>query len=374
MTLAVLGENRMTIRKTFAPRSLLLLLFVSSLVVTIPVSADTTSTKDRTITKLADNIYEIRHPDAPDTFPQGNTTVIIGDKSVLVVDSCLLPSSAQADIDQIRKWTKKPVTFLVNTHWHFDHTLGNQTYAQAFPGIQIIAQNNTQKIIADFNPGAVARYPTREARFKKILAENKAADGYALSDAERKDYEHAIVGLAPVVAEMKTTAQLVPNVSFDRELNIDLGNRPVEIRFIGRGNTAGDTIVYLPKEKILMTGDLVDHPAPYFFGGFPVDQVTTLETLASFEATTVVPGHGDVLHDKTYIVQLIDLLKAVNDAVEKEVNDGKTLEEVQASLPKTFDVKSWKNKLVGDNVEDGEFFDQTFAGLVKGSYNQIKTR
>jgi len=374
MTLAVLGENRMTIRKTFAPRSLLLLLFVSSLVVTIPVSADTTSTKDRTITKLADNIYEIRHPDAPDTFPQGNTTVIIGDKSVLVVDSCLLPSSAQADIDQIRKWTKKPVTFLVNTHWHFDHTLGNQTYAQAFPGIQIIAQKNTQKIIADFNPGAVARYPTREARFKKILAENKAADGYALSDAERKDYEHAIVGLAPVVAEMKTTTQLVPNVSFDRELNIDLGNRPVEIRFIGRGNTAGDTIVYLPKEKILMTGDLVDHPAPYFFGGFPVDQVTTLETLASFEATTVVPGHGDVLHDKTYIVQLIDLLKAVNDAVEKEVNDGKTLEEVQASLPKTFDVKSWKNKLVGDNVEDGEFFDQTFAGLVKGSYNQIKTR
>ena len=374
MTLAVLGENRMTFRKTFAPRSLLLLLFVSSLVVTIPVSADTTSTKDRTITKLADNIYEIRHPDAPDTFPQGNTTVIIGDKSVLVVDSCLLPSSAQADIDQIRKWTNKPVTFLVNTHWHFDHTLGNQTYAQAFPGIQIIAQKNTQKIIADFNPGAVARYPTREARFKKILAENKAADGHTLSDAERKDYEHAIVGLAPVVAEMKTTTQLVPNVSFDRELDIDLGNRPVEIRFIGRGNTAGDTIVYLPKEKILMTGDLVDHPAPYFFGGFPVDQVTTLETLASLEATTMVPGHGDVLHDKTYIVQLIDLLKAVNDAVEKEVNDGKTLEEVQASLPKTFDVKSWKNKLVGDNVEDGEFFDQTFAGLVKGSYNQIKTR
>lgn len=374
MTLAVFGENRMTFRKTFAPRSLLLLLFVSSLVVTIPVSADTTSTKDRTITKLADNIYEIRHPDAPDTFPQGNTTVIIGDKSVLVVDSCLLPSSAQADIDQIRKWTKKPVTFLVNTHWHFDHTLGNQTYAQAFPGIQIIAQKNTQKIIADFNPGAVARYPTREARFKKILAENKAADGHTLSDAERKDYEHAIVGLAPVVAEMKTTTQLVPNVSFDRELNIDLGNRPVEIRFIGRGNTAGDTIVYLPKEKILMTGDLVDHPAPYFFGGFPVDQVTTLETLASFEPTTVVPGHGDVLHDKTYIVQLIDLLKAVNNAVEKEVNDGKTLEEVQASLPKTFDVKFWKNKLVGDNVEDGEFFDQTFAGLVKGSYNQIKTR
>jgi glyoxylase-like metal-dependent hydrolase (beta-lactamase superfamily II) len=336
--------------------------------------ADSTTTKERTVTKLADNIYEIRHPDAPDTFPQGNTTVVIGDKNVLVVDSCLLPSTARADIDQIRKWTSKPVAYLVNTHWHFDHTLGNQTYAEAFRNIQIIAQKATQKIIADYNPGAVARYPTREARFKKILAEGKTPDGHALSDAERKDYERSLVGLEPVVAEMKSTSQLVPNVSFDRELDIDLGNRPVEIKFLGRGNTAGDTIVYLPKEKILMTGDLVDHPAPYFFGGFPVDQVNTLQTLAQLDAQTIVPGHGNVLHNKTYIYQLIDLLKAVNAAVEKEINDGKSLEEVQDSLPKSFDVKSWKQKFVGDNAEDGDFFEETFAGLVTASYNQIKTR
>ena len=353
------------------PIALLLLVFVASL---SPLFADSTSTKDRTVTKLADNIYEIRHPDAPDTFPQGNTTVIIGEKSVLVVDSCLLPSSARADIEQIRRWTNKPVTYLVNTHWHFDHTLGNQTYADAFPGLQIIAQKATQQIIAEFNPGAVARYPTRETRFKKILAEGKTPDGHPLSEAERKDYEHALAGLAPVVAEMKNTSQLVPNVSFDRELNIDLGNRPVEIKFIGRGNTAGDTIVYLPREKILLTGDLVDHPAPYLFGGFPVDQVSTLQTLAQFDAQAIVPGHGEILRDKTYINQLIDLLKAVNNAVEKEVNDGKTLEEVQESIPKTFDVKSWKQKFVGNDAEDGDFFDQTFAGLVKGSYNQIKTR
>jgi glyoxylase-like metal-dependent hydrolase (beta-lactamase superfamily II) len=166
----------MTFGKTFAPRSLLLLLFLSSFVATIPVRADTTSTKDRTGTKLADNIYEIRHPDAPDTFPQGNTTVIIGDKSVLVVDSCLLPSSAQADIDQIRKWTNKPVTFLVNTHWHFDHTLGNQTYAQAFPGIQIIAQRTHRRLLPT-SILARSRAPTREARFKRFSRRIKTPMG-----------------------------------------------------------------------------------------------------------------------------------------------------------------------------------------------------
>lgn len=97
------------------------------------MGADSTATKTRTVTKLADGVYEIRHPDAPDTFPQSNTTVIIGDEAVLVVDSCLLPSAAREDVAQIRQWTDKPVTWLLNTHWHFDHTLGNATYQAAFP-------------------------------------------------------------------------------------------------------------------------------------------------------------------------------------------------------------------------------------------------
>lgn len=339
-----------------------------------PAYGDSAVTKERTVTKLAENIYEIRHPDAPDTFPQGNTTVVIGDKAVLVVDSCLLPSSAHEDVEQIRKWTNKPVTYLVNTHWHFDHTLGNATYQAAFPAIQIIAQKETQKVIADFNPGAVARYPGRAERFKKVLDSGKNPDGRPLSDAERRDYERSLAGLAPVVAEFKTAAQLVPNVSFDRELNIDLGNRVVQIKFLGRGNTAGDTVIYVPKEKILATGDLLDHPVPYMFGGFPVDFVNTLQLMAQLDAETVVPGHGEILHDKAYIYQVIDLLKAVNAEVEKEINAGKTLEEVQDLLPKSFDVASWRQKFAGSDAEDRDFFDESFDGLIKAAYNQIKTR
>ncbi|MCI0352946.1 MAG: MBL fold metallo-hydrolase, partial [Acidobacteriales bacterium] len=88
--------------------------------------ADSSSTKQRTVTQLAEGIYEIRHPDAPDQFPQSNTTVIIGDRDVLVVDSCYLPSAAREDIAQIKKWTSKPLRYLVNNHWHFDHTMGNR--------------------------------------------------------------------------------------------------------------------------------------------------------------------------------------------------------------------------------------------------------
>jgi glyoxylase-like metal-dependent hydrolase (beta-lactamase superfamily II) len=351
----------------------MLLCLAISLFATFAV-ADSTSTKERTVTKLAEGVYEIRHPDAPDSFPQGNTTVIIGEKSVLVVDSCLLPSTTRQDIEQIRKWTDKPVTYLLNTHWHFDHTLGNAAYAAAFPAVQIIAQTATQKTIADFNPGAVIRYPSRAERFKKVLDSGKNPDGTPLTAADRADYQRSLSGLGAVVAEFKGAVQLVPNVSFERELNIDLGDRMVEIRHLGRGNTAGDTIAYMPKEKILITGDLLDHPVPYMFGGFPVDFVNTLGQMMRLDVQTIVPGHGDVLHDKSYMQQTMELMQAVNEEVEKEINDGKTLEEVQQGLPKAMDVKSLRGKFAGTNDDDLSFFDQSFAGLVKASYGQIKAR
>ncbi|ABF39074.1 beta-lactamase-like protein [Candidatus Koribacter versatilis Ellin345] len=336
--------------------------------------ADSTVTKERTTTKLAEGIYEIRHPDAPDTFPQGNTTVIIGKRAVLVVDSCLLPSSTRQDIAQIRQWTSLPVTYLVNTHWHFDHTLGNATYAEAFPAIQIIASRPTQKIIGDYNPGVLTRYPSRAQRFQQVLDTGKDLNGETIGETVRKEYEKALAGLGPVAEEFKTAHQLAPNVSFEHELDIDLGDRPVRILFLGRANTAGDTVVYLPNDKLVATGDVLDHPVPYMFGGFPVDFVNTLRELAAIDANIFVPGHGDVQHDKTYITQVIDLMQSVNTEVEKEINDGKTLEEAQTQVPKALESKGWKEKFAGKNDDDQSFFDESFAGLVKSSYNQIKAR
>ncbi len=94
--------------------------------------ANSSSGKQRVVTKLAEGVYEIRHPNAPDHFSQGNTVVIIGETGVLVVDSCYLPSTAEEDIAQIRQWTSKPVRYLLNTHWHNDHVQGNAAYADAF--------------------------------------------------------------------------------------------------------------------------------------------------------------------------------------------------------------------------------------------------
>jgi len=337
--------------------------------------ADSVNNSQRTVTKLAGGVYEIRHPDAPDGFPQGNTTVIIGERGVLVVDSCFLPSSARLDVEQIHKWTDKPVTYLVNTHWHFDHTLGNATYVAAFPSIQIIAQKETQKLVGEVNPGALARYPERKERTEKALATGKKIDGSPLTEGERKRYEKRLAGLMPTLEELKTAVQFVPNVSFDRELNIDLGHRPVQIRFLGRGHTAGDTIVYLPSEKILASGDLLVHPVPYLFGDISVDHANTLQLMAQLDVETIVPGHGEVLHGKDYIYQVVDFLHAVNTEVEKEINAGaNTPEEVELILPKAIDIDKWREKFAGFDAANGSFFDANLHSLIASAFDLIGLR
>lgn len=339
------------------------------------LKADAVSTKARTVTKLAEGVYEIRHPDAPDEFPQGNTTVIIGSDETLVVDSCYLPSSAREDIAQIRQWSKVPVRYLVNTHWHFDHTMGNGAYAEAFPGLKIVAQTETAKQIAGYNPGWFERYPKRTEEFKQRLHAGKDADGKQLTEDELKQLRDTVPGREPVWAEFSKIVDKYPDVTFERELRLDLGGREVRVMHLGRGNTAGDAVVYLPKEKILITGDLVDHPVPYHFGGYPREQIETLRRLMAIDAQMIVPGHGDVLRDKAYIGRMIEFIDAVTSRVSQEVHrlgaGQRNLEAVKTAVMEKLDVEKFRKQFAGDAKEDRDFFDGTLTGLITAAHAEV---
>ena len=341
--------------------------------------ADSVNTKERTVTKVAEGVYVIRHKDAPDTFPQGNTTVIIGDREVFVVDSCYLPSSAREDIAQIRQWTNKPVRYLLNTHWHYDHTLGNGAYADAFPSLQIIAHTETRKQSEGYNPGYLAKYTERIARFKRYAETGKGLDDKPLTEAQRAEFRDAAAGGKQVSEEFKNLVDRLPNLMFEQGLDIDIGNRQVEVKHLGRGNTAGDTIVYLPKEKILIAGDLLDHPVPYLGGGYPSNLVMTLRSMARLDAQTIVPGHGEVLqgdYGRTYLNQVIDFLQAVVSQVSLEVyrigNGPRNLEAVREAVLKAIDMNAWRQKFAGDDKDNRQFFDGfSLPGVVTAAYAEV---
>ena len=342
-------------------------------------TTDSVTTKSRSITNIANGIYMIRHEDAPDLFPQGNTTVIIGNNEVLVVDACYLPSSAKQDIDQIRKWTNKPVRWLVNTHWHYDHTMGNGTYANEFPGIHIVAHTETRNQIVGYNPGWFERFPSRGDRFQKMLDDGKDESGNALTEADIKELKDAIAGIQPVQNEFKKIIDAPPNVTFDSEMTIDLGDRIVELKFLGRGNTAGDAVVFLPAEKILIVGDLLDYPVPYLGGGFPTEEIVTLKKMRDMDALTFIPGHGIAVHGKEYLSLVIDLMTAVVEEVSKQVyklgNDSRKLDVVQEAVMKNINLKFWKEKFGQGNKENESFFEGfALSGLIKAAYAEMWRR
>jgi len=341
--------------------------------------ADSSSVKERTTTRIADGIYVIRHQDAPNGFPQGNTTVVIGDREVLVVDSCYLPSSAREDIAQIRTWTDKPVRYLLNTHWHADHSRGNGTYAAAFPSISIISQSATRELIkgnyADHPENAVVVVRRGSETYKRWLQNGKTDDGNQLTEDDIKQVKGILAGIDAVAAEFKDLIPLLPDVTFDRQMQLDLGHREAQIKFLGRGNTAGDAIVFLPRERILIAGDLVVHPGPYAGSGFPSEWSKALEKMIGLNPLVVVPGHGEILRDTTYLSQLDEFDKAVIAQVQEQyfrLTNVATLEDVK----KAIDTDALKKRFAGyfnDDAQNGEpYLD--LDGLIKVAYEEIQPR
>lgn len=330
---------------------------------------------ERKITQLADGVYEIQHRDANDGFASGNTTVIIGARQVLIVDTGFRPSDANEDIDQIRRWTNKPVSFVLNTHFHNDHNLGNRAYMNAFPAVVIIAQTETRKDMDRFGAGSRAREQRGAERLRVMLAGGKRPDGTALTDADKRTISANLEQRARVMDELKDYSFQGATLAFDDRLTIDLGEREVELAFLGRGNTAGDAIAYLPKEKIAIVGDLVVYPMPYFYDGYPSEWARTLERVSQLGASTILPGHGPVMHDYAYVDLVRSLLDTAVAQMDKALRVSgpamaRPLEDYKAQI----DLSSFRPRFTKNDKELDEAFDAMVADLIRIVYREATLR
>ena len=326
---------------------------------------------ERSVGEVAEGVYVIKHKDAPDTNPQGNTTVVIGDRDVMVIDSGYLPSSTREDIAQIREWTKKPVRYLVNTHWHPDHIRGNSLYAEAFPGLVIVAHTVTPDLEEGWDVPNRARYRGRVAVLEEQLKRGKGADGKKLGDADRKAMTEELAGRRAVLQEFAAYLPAYPGVTFSDAMTIDLGGRVIQLKFYGRGHSSGDIVAYLPRERVLVAGDLVASPVPYFFAGYPYDQIATLEALAALDALAIVPGHGDVMLDESFLNRTIEMMKDVRDQVVRETRRLGPLSAKLEDVRKSVNYKTYAAEFAGTDKESLEFFTESMDGLVKTLFEQI---
>jgi len=317
--------------------------------------------------KLAEGIYAFISPESNGAIVTGNSIAIIGDDGVLVVDSGHFPSLTARMIGQIQQLTDHPVRFLVNTHWHPDHNAGNGLYRQAFPGLQIVSTPTTRTEMQTVLPNK----EVNEAQIARIesLAKGTFPDGRPVATEDRKYFERIAPELEAFLPELKKADHALPTMTFKDELDVYLGKRLVQVMYLGRGNTGGDAVIYVPDSKVLITGDLLVFPVPYPFGSYIGEWIEVLKQLQAMQVATIVPGHGPVMRDMQYLNLTVRLLESTKSQVDAAVKQGLSLEDTK----KKVDLSEFRRLFVG-NARNREYvFDAGYVpSAVARAYREAK--
>lgn len=250
-----------------------------------------------------------------------NCGFIVTDEGVVVVDTQLIPFFANEMIKEIKAITDKPVKYAINTHWHTDHIGGNEAF---FPQARIIAHEFTRKIIAK------RRKEQEEGKVDESLKQ---------------------------LGEFKFTP---PDITFSDNMTLHMGNRVIELKFLGGGHTSGDIVVYLPKEKVLFSGDLFSKGSglPDYRDDSNIDKlIESLRKMQTLDIKKIVPGHMGIAEKKDIQVS-IDKLLAFRAEVKKYVD---------ANIPPEKAAESIKFP-EGQNP----FYQQHFKKVIHRVYNDIK--
>jgi len=291
---------------------------------------------DVQLQKLKPDVYVAYRPDPLRYFVEGNVTIIINDRDVVVVDAGGSPLAARHTIAEIKRLTPKPVRYLVNTHDHVDHTLGNQEYVKAYPGVEIVAHPVTRANLDTVGRGYVSDivkdYATRQERARALFdrLRNEGTPGYEQVIAYWERYNNG--DIQERTAEYRKATITLPTLTIEHELVLHRGARTIEIRSIGHGDTPGDLIVYLPQDKIVCSGDMLTEPIPYGFTDEPLEWRKTLGRLADLDFEVLVPGHGAVQNGKAYLQRVMRLLDTVEEQVRAAVARGDDLDKARASV------------------------------------------
>jgi glyoxylase-like metal-dependent hydrolase (beta-lactamase superfamily II) len=323
--------------------------------------------------RIADGSYAFITPEERSSFQAGNSIAIVGDDGVLVFDTGNIPSATRAQIAEIRRFTPQPVRWVVNSHWHPDHTLGNAEYRKAFPGVTVIGTSATRAGILERVPTYVDQmksFAPTDSVMRLRLAAGKMRDGSPMPDAVRLTWGITTRDYADFMPEVVHTTPSPPDLIFDDSLTISLGARRVQLVRPGRGNTAGDAFLFLPDERVLFTGDLVTVPCPFPGTAYFADWVHSLDALTARGATTIVPGHGDVQHDYTYVAMVRELIAFTLDRARDAVKRGVSPDD----FAKQTDFSAFAARFAGGDPVRRTAFENFYVGAaVPRAYEEAKS-
>jgi glyoxylase-like metal-dependent hydrolase (beta-lactamase superfamily II) len=269
------------------------------------------------LTKIADGVYsyvDVKHATAQNSFG-ANAGIVIGKDGIVVIDTLISAKEAKTLIKDVRTISDKPIKYVVNTHMHLDHTFGNCEFEKLGAGI-IASTVGKQEMMSYAGPAL------------------KKASAFGLTEQD-----------------MEGTGICYPAITFEKKMEIDLGDRTVVLVHTGHSHTEGSIIVFVPDQKTLFAGDILfTNYHPNMKNGDIDGWVKALDFILTMDATTIVPGHGpvsgkkDVLDMKSYLV-LFD--QKAKDLTAKSSDVQYVVSELRKALPPRAEL----DMMIGVNVQ-----------------------
>jgi cyclase len=280
------------------------------------------------IEKVADGVYAALA--RPQMVTNCNAAIFVNSRDVVVVDAHSKPSAAAALIAQIKKEvTTKPVRYLVNSHFHYDHTQGDAAYKAASARVDIIASETTRQLMTQLSrnrlkesldsvPGQLEQVQARLAR--------------AASDPDKKYYAELIRQLKAYQSEMQSFPLEMPTITFEKTYAIKDPAGDLHLEFHGRAHTAGDIVVFSPQKRVVATGDVIIGFFPNVGDGYPRPWPATIDSIGELGFDRIIPGHGPVHPDRARMTQMRNFIQDVTGRIADAKKAGKPLDEVQKTL------------------------------------------
>ena len=291
--------------------------------------------------EIAPGVHMLEIP--PDYYAAAisNVGVIEQADGFVIVDSGMSAGHGRAIVGYVRSLAAdKPIKAVVITHWHNDHPQGISAIRDAFPKVRIIATAQTKAGMLGPEVGSLAGLaPSREvdaAARKEAGVAQEQIDKILADPAVPEDRRARLIRSRQQWGELADswpgTYIVPPTETFARRLDIPDREHPVSIRFLGRANTAGDAVIWLPRQKVVFSGDIVVSPIPFGFYSYPKDWVKTLGRIEKLGFVTLVPGHGAPQNDTRYIGQLIGSIEDIRAQVGPLARKGMPLAEIRKNV------------------------------------------
>ena len=234
-------------------------------------------------------------------YTGSNGAVIVNAEDVLIIDPGITAAAGRAFIQDVKTLTNKPVKYVVDTHYHYDHAFANQVFG---PEVTLIGHDMTRRHLMSnvlqqrtYQTNGVQAIANTFTRLRDQIA--KATDPQEKAVLQRQLAIHQAYA-----DEQKLLKPTPPTTTLTNDLTLHRGGREIQIRFVGRAHTDGDVVVFLPQERIVATGDMVTNGLSYTGDAFVQEWPATLEKLNTIDFDTVIPGHGAVFKGKDQIRNL----------------------------------------------------------------------